>query len=152
MAGFLSRVCLRLFEFCNEVFVGIASGAVGVVVLSAKGLSEAHYMSTIVVITITAGSLVYILQGNESIEPTPEKIVFITGCDSGLGYSLAHYVSDLGFTVVAACRKISSKGAKELKKNSKIILVELDITSESNIHTAVNTIGKYIDSSHYSMY
>ena len=41
----------------------------------------------------------------------------ITGCDSGLGYSLAHWCHDQGLVVVAACHSHHSNiGADNLEK------------------------------------
>lgn len=152
MGGVLSRLPLRIFELLNELFIGVASGVAGIIVLTAKGLSDAHYVRTIFVVALTAGCLIYTFQSSELIEPSFDKIVCVTGCDSGLGYSLAQHISSLGFTVVAGCLKLNSKGAKELKKNSRIIVVELDITNDSNVQTVVETITKYLESRKYSKY
>ncbi|KAI4469103.1 short-chain dehydrogenase/reductase family 9c [Holotrichia oblita] len=150
MGGFLSRVSLRIFEVLNEFFIGVASGAVGIVVLTSKGLFEANYARTAFVVLLTVGCLIYIFQTHEQIEPSADKIVFITGCDSGLGFSLAEHVSELGFTVVAGCMRLDSKGAKELKKISKIMLVELDITNNSSVNVAVETVSRYLEARGYT--
>jgi len=45
------------------------------------------------------------------------KVVFITGCDSGLGFSFANHCHSLGMVVVAACHTANStQGAQELEK------------------------------------
>ncbi|KRT81454.1 dehydrogenase, partial [Oryctes borbonicus] len=152
MGGILSRISLRIFEFFNELFIGVASGVIGIVVLTAKGLTDAHYARTIFVLTVTVGCLVYIFQTDDQFEPSAEKVVFITGCDSGLGFTLAEHVSELGFTVVAGCLSTNSKGAKELKRNKKIILVELDITSESDVNTVVETITRYLEARQFILW
>lgn len=152
MGGFLSRVSLRCFEVLNEFFIGVASGVVGIVVLTSKGLFEANYARTVFVVLLTVGCLIYVFQTHEQIQPSAEKIVFITGCDSGLGFSLAEHVSELGFTVVAGCLKLDSKGAKELKKNSKIMLIELDITNNSSVNVAVETVSRYLEARGYCKY
>lgn len=148
MGSVISTVSLRIFEFCNEIFVAAASGVVGIFMLTYKGLLEAQYLRTLFVTTLTVGCLVYTFQSTDQIEPCPDKVVFITGCDSGLGFSLAQHLCDLGFTVIAGCLKGNSKGAKELKEynHQKIIVIELDITNDVNVHTTVETVSKYIDS------
>lgn len=59
-------------------------------------------------------------------------VVVVTGCDSGLGYSLALYCRFLGATVVAGVLEETGQGAELLKKQDVVVL-PLDITNEKSI-------------------
>ena len=66
------------------------------------------------------------------------KAVFITGCDSGLGFSFAHYCHNLGMVVIAACHTATSKqGADELEKlggsGRMTVIRKFDIRSKESI-------------------
>ena len=48
-----------------------------------------------------------------------DKVIFITGCDSGFGYSLAlHCHENTELTVVAACHNANSLGSESLTRSS----------------------------------
>jgi len=66
------------------------------------------------------------------------KAVFITGCDSGLGFSFAHYCHNLGMVVIAGCHTATSKqGADELEKlggsGRMKVIRNFDICSKESI-------------------
>lgn len=61
-----------------------------------------------------------------------KHLVVITGCDSGLGYSLALHCRDLGATVMAGVLEPTGKAIENLR--SKGVIVELlDLTDDSSI-------------------
>ena len=72
------------------------------------------------------------------------KAIFISGCDSGFGYSLAvHLARDLGFRVIAGCfRPLSgdNRGRDSLRKEAggsgNLHTVDLDVTSDQSIRDA----------------
>ncbi|KAH9494917.1 Retinol dehydrogenase 7 [Bulinus truncatus] len=70
---------------------------------------------------------------------TEGKVIFITGCDSGIGNSCARRFDSLGFTVVAACYDEKSDGALKLREecSSHLYIVTLDITNENSVANCV---------------
>jgi NAD(P)-dependent dehydrogenase (short-subunit alcohol dehydrogenase family) len=77
------------------------------------------------------------------------KAVFITGCDSGLGFSFANYCHDLGMVVIAACHTASSKqGAEELERlggsGRMFVIRDFDVRSKECIVMARNKVEEII--------
>ncbi|XP_071953165.1 D-beta-hydroxybutyrate dehydrogenase, mitochondrial-like [Antedon mediterranea] len=72
------------------------------------------------------------------------KAVFITGCDTGFGHSLALRLDQLGYLVYAGCLFPEHKHARLLKTSStsRLTIVECDITSEESVLAAKETIQK----------
>lgn len=68
------------------------------------------------------------------------KLVFVTGCDSGFGFSLALRLSGLGFTVVAGC--LTAAGAEKLKAEAaaeskqRLHALRCDVTKEQDLRAA----------------
>lgn len=77
-----------------------------------------------------------------------EKAVFITGCDSGFGYSLAQRLDDLGLHVFAGCLLPEKEGAQTLKKScsERLHVVPLDVTSEESVQSALQYVKDNIGS------
>lgn len=74
-----------------------------------------------------------------------KKIIFITGCDSGLGFKLAAHARELGFTVFAACLNAETDGAKMLKaKWADIQILEMDVTVKESVTQGVNKIADFL--------
>lgn len=71
------------------------------------------------------------------------QAIVITGCDSGLGYSLAFHCQSLGAVVIAGVLDENGLGATSLKENG-IIVFPLDITDESSIIHFYNFLNTYI--------
>ncbi|SEA00003.1 SDR family NAD(P)-dependent oxidoreductase [Pedobacter hartonius] len=77
------------------------------------------------------------------------KNIIITGCSSGVGWFLSQQLAKEGHTVYATMRNIGSKNkdaANRMKawarENSvNIVVVELDISSESSVKTAIDEIA-----------
>ena len=76
---------------------------------------------------------------NDDIDPSG-KYVLITGCDSGFGLAGAKDLCKAGFEVIAGCYSASSPGAKELRRNRKIKIVTLDISSEESVKQCVQNV------------
>ncbi|KAF7383810.1 hypothetical protein HZH68_014567 [Vespula germanica] len=71
------------------------------------------------------------------------QVVIITGCDSGLGYSLALHCQFLGATVIASVLDNTGQGA-ELLKEKGIVVLPLDITNDKTLKALVNNAGVMI--------
>ncbi|XP_017591309.1 PREDICTED: dehydrogenase/reductase SDR family member 9 [Corvus brachyrhynchos] len=68
------------------------------------------------------------------------KHVFITGCDTGLGNSLAKWLDKKGFCVIAACT--TEKGSQQLQSCSSLSLktVNLNLADSNSIARAVEFV------------
>ncbi|XP_076451577.1 D-beta-hydroxybutyrate dehydrogenase, mitochondrial-like [Babylonia areolata] len=75
------------------------------------------------------------------IDPA-NKVVVITGCDSGFGNALARRLSSLGMTVVAGCYDKASDGAQLLKSEAKgqLHVVPLDVRDEDSVQSCVTYV------------
>ena len=72
-----------------------------------------------------------------------EKVIFITGCDSGFGYSLAlHCHKNTDLTVVAGCHNANSPGSQSLTRSSdgRIHVVGEEKSEYISIATPCHTI------------
>ncbi len=71
------------------------------------------------------------------------KVVLITGSSSGFGELTTHSASKAGYTVYATMRNLTGKNsdkATELGALSGVSVLNLDVTDQSSIENAVNTI------------
>jgi hypothetical protein len=86
------------------------------------------------------------------------QAVFITGCDSGLGYSVALHAHKLGFTVLAGCLHPEGEGGKQLLQAcpERLHVLGLDVTNGPSVHAALKAVenlardqllGRQLDSS-----
>ena len=72
------------------------------------------------------------------------KIILITGCSSGFGYSAAKYLAEKGHHVIASMRNVEGKNAPaaaELKEHAqahslKLEVLEMDVTSDESVAAA----------------
>ncbi|KAH8384045.1 hypothetical protein KR009_011828 [Drosophila setifemur] len=79
--------------------------------------------------------------GRKHLKVDSRHVVLITGCDSGLGHSLAVYCHDaLHMTVVSCCHNLESEGAKLLQERSpskdgesRMHTLELDLLEPDSI-------------------
>lgn len=62
----------------------------------------------------------------------PNQAVIVTGCDSGLGYSLALHCRSLNAAVIAGVLKPDGLGALDLIRNG-VKVVPLDVTRSESI-------------------
>ncbi|XP_075231247.1 SDR family oxidoreductase shroud [Lycorma delicatula] len=83
------------------------------------------------------------------IDVSKQAVIVITGCDSGLGYSMALYSYEMGFHVIAGVLDCNSPGAESLKTNKSekgnISVIKLDITVPSDVEECILKISEYID-------
>uniref|UniRef100_A0A1Y1LKZ5 Uncharacterized protein n=1 Tax=Photinus pyralis TaxID=7054 RepID=A0A1Y1LKZ5_PHOPY len=144
----LSTVALTTFEVVNEIFIAVGSGVSGIVILVNHGLKTNATLRTLLVTTITVGCLMFTFQTKEMLKPSRKKVILITGCDSGLGFSFAQHACDMGFTVLAGCLSLESKGAQTLRTlfGEKITHVELDITRPTSVEVALDFVAKVLKS------
>ena len=82
-----------------------------------------------------------------------KKVIFITGCDTGIGNQTAKYFHKLGFVVFAGCLDPQSEGALELKSldkqsngtsSNRIQIVQIDITRTDSVTNAVNQLDDFL--------
>lgn len=71
--------------------------------------------------------------------------IFITGCDSGLGYSMALYCNKLGLTVFAGCKNVNGEGAMKLKLLDKMYVLPLDVKDIDSISHCLTIIKHHQD-------
>jgi len=68
------------------------------------------------------------------------KVVFISGCDSGFGNGAAKELSKIGFNVIAGC--YTQDGVSSFKGVNNVTAIHLDITSEKSIEDAFEIVKK----------
>ena len=82
--------------------------------------------------------------GNRKLR-TVGKSVMITGCDSGVGLSLAITAKTFGFHVIATCLNISGPGALHLKKKfPDILVIPMDVTNQADIDYALQRVREHL--------
>ncbi|CAL1539144.1 unnamed protein product [Lymnaea stagnalis] len=71
-----------------------------------------------------------------------DKVVFVTGCDSGFGLALAKRLHDKGFTVFAGCLNPDGDGGKELKalNSEKLRVIPLDVTNDDSVSRCLKVV------------
>lgn len=71
-----------------------------------------------------------------------DKIVLVTGCDSGFGYAIVKNLDSIGMKVLAGCLDQFGAGATELKNScsENLEIFQLDVTSQSDIERAKERI------------
>ncbi|XP_055637730.1 D-beta-hydroxybutyrate dehydrogenase, mitochondrial [Toxorhynchites rutilus septentrionalis] len=100
--------------------------------------------------TVAAGLLLVLLSRRERRKrtATERSVVFVTGCDSGLGFNVAKQCHRLGFTVFAGCLNVDSEGASLLKEVSKetgrLVVLPLNITLEESIMIAHKMVKDFL--------
>ena len=71
------------------------------------------------------------------------KVIIVTGANTGIGFETALSLSNLGATVILACRdeirgKTAEKKIKEKNGNNKAEFMKLDLSDFSSIRLFVN--------------
>jgi 3-hydroxybutyrate dehydrogenase len=73
------------------------------------------------------------------------KSVLITGCDSGIGLSLAITAQKLGFHVFATCLDNNGYGANYMRENfPDIVVVPMDVTNPIDIKNALQIVKDHL--------
>lgn len=71
-----------------------------------------------------------------------KKIVFLTGCSRGIGFTTSSYLAEKGYIVYASVRTLTS--SQELlnlaEKFSNLHVLELDVTNPKSIHLATTEV------------
>ena len=80
----------------------------------------------------------YLMNARERKPVTARNVLIATGCDSGLGYSMAIHGHDhLSLSVIACVQRLKSPGAENLRQmyqhSKRFHLVELEITRDDSI-------------------
>ena len=87
-----------------------------------------------------------------------KKVIFITGCDSGIGHQLARRFHSFGFIVFAGCLDVNSEGALALKTvedrsnketpqtgpSNRMHTVPIDITRTESVLKAVAELEEFL--------
>lgn len=81
---------------------------------------------------------------SKRVDNKGDKYVYITGCDSGFGNTLAKYLDKLGFRVIAGC--YTEKGEDELKKScsDRLTAVSLDVTNSESVSRVAASIKSLV--------
>lgn len=87
----------------------------------------------------------YLMNPRQKLPVSANNVVVATGCDSGLGYSMAiHCHNSLNMSVVACVRHLDSKGAMKLKDqfatSKRFHVVELEVTKS----VSVENVSKFV--------
>ena len=69
------------------------------------------------------------------------KTIFITGCDSGFGFSLASHCAELGMKVVAGCFSFG-EGRRQLEGLEGVVVVSLDVRQPESVEEAVMVVRR----------
>ena len=69
------------------------------------------------------------------------KTIFITGCDSGFGFSLASHCAELGMKVVAGCFS-GGEGRRKLEDLEGVVVVSLDVREPESVAEAVLVVRR----------
>jgi len=75
-------------------------------------------------------------------KPSGKKVVLITGCSSGLGKATSELFAEKGWDVVATMLDPTCESGVELSKIADMIVLELDVTQESTVLSAVEKTVK----------
>ena len=86
-------------------------------------------------------TLLLFLRARPANLPLRGKTVFISGCDSGFGFSLAVHCAQLGMKVVAGCFT-DGEGRRQLAVLERVTVVELDVTKPGSVEAAVETVRR----------
>ncbi|XP_076637290.1 SDR family oxidoreductase shroud isoform X1 [Colletes latitarsis] len=81
---------------------------------------------------------------------TSNQAVVLTGCDSGLGYSLALHCRQLGATVIAGVFKNDGPGARSLKENN-VHVYPLDVTKTNSVVDFVDSVRTIVTQEHLAL-
>ncbi|MFZ1721884.1 MAG: SDR family oxidoreductase [Microgenomates group bacterium] len=79
---------------------------------------------------------------------TTSQSALITGCSSGFGFLAAIQFAEAGYLTFATLRDLNSSGAKELEDRnlSNLHILELDVTNQYSIDSALTQIKNHTDS------
>ena len=94
--------------------------------------------TTTVLAVLAIAALYYIFSSPRKLPASSSQAIVISGCDSGLGLSVATTLHASGFTVFAGC--LTAAGVKHLKAlGEHMHAFPLDITKERDVEEAVQS-------------
>lgn len=96
----------------------------------------------------------YLMNPREKSRVNSSHVVVATGCDSGLGYTMAlHCHEKLQMSVVACVHQLNSTGAMKLKKllenSDRFHMIELEITKDESINGVKKFVNKLLESNQH---
>ena len=82
----------------------------------------------------------------EYISANSNKLVFITGCDSGFGLNTAKQLDSLGFTVIATC--LTDEGKQTLRDScsKNLHVIKMDVTETKQVQAAYEYVKNALKS------
>jgi len=92
-------------------------------------------------LSFVVGAVFIFLTTRKKIINLKGKVIVITGCDSGFGFSLAQHCASLGMLVVAGCF-LMKEGANKLKNIPNVTVLKIDVTQEETIEDAVREVER----------
>lgn len=100
--------------------------------------------------TLSGITTYYLMNPLEKKLVNEKNLVVATGCDSGLGYSIAvHCHENLKMSVLACVHHKASKGAEKLRTlfdgSNRFHMVELEITRDDSINEVKNFIEELLN-------
>lgn len=143
MGNDLTKFSRTTFELLNETFVAVSSGLLGLFVLITSDWNNNKLIPILLLSTLTIGCICYVYTDTETLIKLDDKLIVITGCDTGLGYSLAIYTQSIGFNVIVGCLDVNGKGASDLRMRN-IMTYKLDLTEENDVRNFVKYIDEYL--------
>ncbi|KAM6258715.1 LOW QUALITY PROTEIN: dehydrogenase/reductase SDR family member 9 [Spheniscus humboldti] len=107
------------------------------IVANGLGLSLSDSLHIAILASILSLTIYWLIRDSHRVRNLGGKHVFVTGCDTGLGNSLAKWLDKRGFCVTAACA--TEKGGQELWSCSSLSLktVNLNLADSNSIARAV---------------
>nr|XP_021147156.1 retinol dehydrogenase 7 [Columba livia] len=110
--------------------------------MSPQNLSLSDSVHIVILASILSLIIYWLIRDSRRVRNLSGKHVFITGCDTGLGNSLAKWLDKRGFCVIAACSTV--KGGQELRSCSSLSLktVKLNLADPNSIARAVVFVTK----------
>ncbi|KAM6070906.1 LOW QUALITY PROTEIN: dehydrogenase/reductase SDR family member 9 [Chlamydotis macqueenii] len=110
--------------------------------MSLQTLSLSDSLHIAILASILSLIIYWLIRDSHRVRNLSGKHVFIIGCDTGLGNSLAKWLDKRGFSVIAACA--TEKGGQELRSCSSLSLktVNLNLANSTSIARAVVFVTK----------
>lgn len=93
------------------------------------------------VVCLAGVAFIFLPEKGKYVSPS-NKIVIITGCDSGFGNKLARRLDEKGFQVFAGCLSPDREGAKQLKEacSENLTIVQLDVTDDWQVRGMIKAV------------
>ena len=110
-----------------------------------KTSHKMYLLSATAGIIIVIITLMHFVKRNVKKVNSDGKCVLITGCDSGVGLSLAIFSNFLGFHVIATCLDTSSSGAQLMvEKYPMILVLQMDVTRSDDVRKTRELVETYL--------